>query len=64
MTHKMAPVTGGFFLHSAGQILFELTVASVISSISLHSRLSVFIPYLQAQAVYPVSEIFAFKKPK
>lgn len=64
MTHKMAPVTGGFFLHSAGQILFELSVAAVISSISLHSWLSAFIPFLQAQAVYPVSDIFAFKKPK
>ena len=64
MTQKMAPVTRGFFLHSAGQILCELAVASVISSISLHSWLSVFIPFLQAQAVYPGSEIFAFKKPK
>lgn len=41
MTHKMAPVSRGFLLHSVGQIWFELTVASVISSISLRS-----LPYL------------------
>lgn len=62
MTHKMAPVTRGFFLPSAGQILFELTVASVISSISLHSWLSVFSPFRQVQTVNSASEIFSFEK--
>lgn len=64
MTHKMAPVTRGFFLHSVGQILFELTVASVISSISLHSWPYLLIPLVQAEAVYPAPETFFFEKPK
>lgn len=64
MTHKMASVTRGFLPHSAGQILFELAVASVTTSISLYSCLFVFIPFVQAQAVYLASETFSFKKPK